>query len=70
MTELTSRKLPIAIIAVLLGILVVQYVVNVPEPDRLIDPTTCEIYSKGPDGTRTYLDEFDQKCADLKNLLP
>ena len=69
--DMAARKIPMVIIAVLLAILVVQYVANTPEADRLIDPTTCEIYSQeGPGGGRIYLDEFDQKCLDLKNILP
>lgn len=69
--DIASRRIPLVIIAVLLAILVVQYVANTPDTDRLIDPTTCEVYSqKGPGGGRVYLDEFDQKCLDLKNMLP
>ena len=37
----------------------------------LIDPSTCEIYIKDSQiGGKQYLDEFDSKCLDIKNLIP
>jgi len=68
--DLASKKLPIALIGILLVILVVQ-AVNNNSVEKLIDPSTCEIWikSSGPTG-RQYLGEFDSKCLDLKNLSP
>ncbi len=60
------------IIGVLLAILVVQYVANTSDgpATRLIDPATCQIYEHSPGGVKQYLDEFDQKCLDLRALAP
>ncbi|MDE0091544.1 MAG: hypothetical protein OXP12_09420 [Thaumarchaeota archaeon] len=70
--ELASRRLPLMIIGVLLAILVVQYVANTSDgpASRLIDPATCQIYEPIPGGGKSYLDEFDQKCLDLRALAP
>ena len=68
--DISSKKLPIALIVLLLGILVLQIVSN--DSDRkFIDAETCEIwvedtFTKKP----TYLNEFDPKCLDFKNLNP
>ncbi len=57
------------LIGILLAVLVVQYVANEPDPDRLIDPATCEIYTQdAPGGGSRYSGEFDQKCMEWKNL--
>lgn len=61
------------IIGVLLAILVVQYVANTsdgPVERRLIDPATCQIYEHDVGDVRRYLDEFDQKCLELRALAP
>lgn len=60
------------IIGVLLAVLVVQYVANMSNVDRFIDPITCEIYTQGAPGAvgKQYIGEFDQKCMDLKEMLP
>jgi len=68
--NLYSRRIPLILIDVLVCILVVQYVVNAPEADRLIDPVTCEIYASDlPGGERTYLGEFDPKCLEIREIL-
>ena len=67
--DLTSRRLPLAIIGVLAAILVVQYAADAPDPDRIIDPATCEIYSQQPGGAKEYSGEFDQKCLDVRASL-
>lgn len=68
--DLASKKLPLALIGVLLVILVAQFAYN-DSRDRFVDPATCEIWERGdgPAG-RQYTGEFDQKCADLKALAP
>lgn len=70
--ELASRRLPLMIIGILLAILVVQYVANTSDgpTTKLIDPATCQIYEHDLGGDRRYLDEFDQKCLDLRALAP
>ena len=68
--DIASKKLPIILIIILIGILVLQYTTNDSET-KFIDPETCEIWvedelTKKP----RYLDEFDSKCLDFKNLNP
>ncbi|QLH06841.1 hypothetical protein [Nitrosopumilus ureiphilus] len=68
--DISSKKLPIILIVILLGILVLQFASN--DSDRkFIDAETCEIWV---DDTFTkkprYLNEFDPKCLDFKNLNP
>ena len=37
----------------------------------LIDPETCEIYIKDTQiNGKQYLNEFDSKCLDMKNINP
>ncbi|MDH3311737.1 MAG: hypothetical protein OEM28_01155 [Nitrosopumilus sp.] len=68
--DISSKKLPIILIVILIGILVLQIVSN--DSDRkFIDVETCEIwvedtFTKKP----RYLNEFDPKCLDFKNLNP
>ena len=66
--DISSRKLPIILIAVLLVILSVQFFYNNSE-GRFIDPETCEIYIKDSNlNSKQYTNEFDEKCLDFKNL--
>jgi len=68
--DLSSKKLPIILIIVLLGILALQYFSN-DSSGKLVDPETCEIYIKDPQiNSKQYLDEYDSKCLDFKNLNP
>jgi len=66
--DISSKKLPIILIIMLLGILALQIISN--DSDRkFIDAETCEIWvedtlTKKP----RYLNEFDSKCIDFKNL--
>ena len=70
--DLYSRRLPLILIAVLLGILVAQYLLVVPDQRKLIDPETCEIYVYDPAmaDQRQYLGEFDAKCMEIRALAP
>ena len=69
--DISSKKLPIILIVVLLGILILQFVSNDSSGGKLIDPETCEIYIKDSQiGGKQYLDEYDSKCLDFKNLNP
>jgi hypothetical protein len=69
--DLSSKKLPIILIIVLVGILVVQVMNNDSNNSKLIDPETCELYIKDLQiNPKQYLGEYDQKCVDFKNLNP
>ena len=66
--DISSKKLPIILIIVLIGILIMQFVSN-DNTTPLIDPETCELYTVDSQiNVKTYLDEFNQKCLDFKNL--
>jgi len=68
--DLSSKKLPIILIIVLLGILALQYFSN-DSGGKLVDPETCEIYIKDPQiNSKQYLNEYDSKCLNFKNLNP
>ena len=69
--DITSRKLPIILIVVLIGIIALQYFSNDSSGGKLIDPETCEIYIKDPQiNSKQYLDEYDSKCLEFKELIP
>ena len=69
--DLSSKKLPIILIVVLVGILIVQVMNNDSNNNKLIDPETCELYVKDLQiNDKQYLGEYDQKCIDFKNLNP
>ena len=69
--DLSSKKLPIILIVALLGILAMQYYSNDTSGSKLIDPETCELYIKDPRiNSKQYLDEYDPKCLEFKNLSP
>jgi hypothetical protein len=66
--DISSKKLPIILIIVLIGILIMQFVSN-DNSTPMIDPETCELYTVDSQiNAKTYLDEFNQKCLDFKNL--
>lgn len=66
--DIYSRKLPIIIIIILIGILTFQ-VMNNTNNSTIIDSETCELYIVDSQfGGKKYLDEYDQKCLDFKNL--
>ncbi len=69
--DLSSKKLPIILIIILVGILVLQVIYNDSNNSKLIDPETCELYIKDLKiNAKQYLGEYDQKCVDFKNLNP
>ena len=56
--------------AVLIVILVLQVTNNASDGTK-IDSQTCQLYIEDSQfGGKKYLDEFDQKCLDFKNLNP
>ena len=68
--DIYSRKLPIIIIIILVGILTFQ-VMNNSNNSTIIDSETCELYIVDSQfGGKKYLGEYDQKCLDFKNLNP
>jgi hypothetical protein len=69
--DISQKRLPIILILVLVGILVLQFVTNNQNSSMLIDPETCEIYIKDAQiNGKQYLNEFDSKCLEMKNLNP
>ncbi|MCH9657585.1 hypothetical protein K0U27_02635 [archaeon] len=68
--DIYSSKFAIIVIVVLVVILTLQIMTN-DNSATLIDSETCELYVKDSQiNARQYLDEFDQKCLDFKNLNP
>ena len=66
--DISSTKLPIILIFVLVGILLLQFIIN-DNNSPVIDPETCELYILDSQiNGKQYLDEFDPKCLDFKNL--
>ena len=66
--DISSTKLPLILIFVLVGILLLQFITN-DNNAPVIDPETCELYIVDSQiNSKTYLDEFNQKCLDFKNL--
>tara|TARA_B110000438_G_C15526876_1_gene526715 strand:- start:69 stop:278 length:210 start_codon:yes stop_codon:yes gene_type:complete len=66
--DIFSKKLPALLIIGLIGILLFQFITN-DDPTTLIDPETCELYVVDSKiNSKTYLNEFNTKCLDFKNL--
>jgi len=68
--DISSKKVPIILIVILLAILALQFVSN-DSNKKFIDAETCEIwvedtFTQNP----RYLNEYDSKCLDFKNLNP
>ena len=69
--DISSKRLPIILIIVLLGVMALQFFINDSSGCKLIDPETCEIYIKDPRiNSKQYLDEYDSKCLEFKKLIP
>ena len=66
--DISCKTLPAILIVVLIGVLLLQFVAN-DNSAPVIDPETCELYIVDSQiNSKTYLDEFNQKCLDFKNL--
>jgi len=66
--DISSKTLPAILIVVLIGVLLLQFLTN-DNSTPLIDPETCELYIVDSQiNSKTYIDEFNQKCLDFKNL--
>lgn len=70
--DVYSAKFAIMIIIILLGILTFQVISNSEKRSGpVIDSETCEIYVIDPKiNAKQYLNEFDEKCLEFKNLNP
>ena len=67
--DMHSRKFAIIVIIVLVSILALQVMTNNNNPHQLIDSETCELYIMDANiNAKKYLNEFNQKCLDFKNL--
>ncbi len=68
--DIYSTKFALIIFIALAGILVFQLMSNDSSKPK-IDFETCEIYVEDHQfGGKKYIDEFDEKCLELKNLNP
>lgn len=66
--DISSKKLPLILIIVLVGILLLQFATN-DNSKPLIDPETSELYIVDSQiNTKTYLNEFNEKCLEFKKL--
>ena len=66
--DISSKTFPAILIIVLVGVLILQFITN-DTSKPVIDPETCELYIIDSQiNTKTYLDEFNTKCLDFKNL--
>ena len=66
--DISSKRLPAILIVALVGVLLLQFLTN-DNSAPVIDPETCELYIVDSQiNSKTYLDEFNQKCLDFKNL--
>ena len=68
--DIYSSKFAIMVIILLIGILTLQFMNN-DNTSTLIDSETCELYVMDSQiNAKQYLDKFDEKCLDFKNLNP
>ena len=66
--ELSSSKLPVILILILVGVLLLQFITN-NNDTTMIDSETCELYIVDSQiSAKQYLNEFNTKCLDFKNL--
>ena len=66
--DISSRTFPLILIFVLVGILLLQFVTS-DKNTPMIDSETCELYVQDSQiNAKKYLNEFNSKCLDFKNL--
>ncbi|MGH1568927.1 MAG: hypothetical protein ACRBBZ_07100 [Nitrosopumilus sp.] len=71
MISIYSSKFAIIVIIALVGVLALQVMTNSSNSAQQIDSETCELYVMDSKiNAKKYLNEFDQKCLDFKNLNP
>ena len=69
--DIYSSKFAIIVIIALVSILTLQVMTNNSNSRQTIDSETCELYIMDANiNAKKYLNEFDQKCLDFKNLSP
>jgi len=67
--DIYSTRVPVILIIVLVGILILQYVANDQNTNKLIDYETCELYIKDSKIlAKQFLNEYDSKCLELKKI--
>ena len=67
--DIYQKKVPMILIIGLVGVLALQFVFNDQTSSTLIDPETCELYIIDSQiNGKKFLNEFDSKCLDFKNL--
>ncbi len=66
--DISSKTFPLILIFVLVGILLLQFVTS-DKNTPMIDSETCELYLQDSQiNAKKYLNEFNSKCLDFKNL--
>ena len=69
--DIYSSKFAIIVIIALVTILAFQVLSNSNDSKQMIDAETCELYVIDSQiNAKQYLNEFNQKCLDFKNLNP
>lgn len=69
--DIYSSKFAIIVIIALVSILAFQVMTNSNNTVQQIDSETCELFVMDSQiNAKKYLNEFDQKCLDFKNLNP
>lgn len=67
--DIYSSRFAIIVIIALVSILTLQVMTNNSNSRQTIDSETCELYIMDANiNAKKYLNEFDQKCLDFKNL--
>jgi hypothetical protein len=67
--DIYSGKFAIIIIIALVSILSLQVMTNNNNTQQQIDSETCELFIMDANiNAKKYLNEFDTKCLDFKNL--
>jgi hypothetical protein len=67
--DIYSGKFAIIIIIALVSILSLQVMTNSNNTQQQIDSETCELFIMDANiNAKKYLNEFDTKCLDFKNL--
>ena len=67
--DIYSSKFAIIVIITLVSILTLQVMTNSNNSQQVIDSETCELYIMDANiNAKKYLNEFDEKCLDFKNL--
>lgn len=69
--DIYSSKFAVIVIIVLVSVLALQVMANSNNTSQQIDSETCELFvTDSQINAKKYLNEFDQKCLDFKNLNP